>query len=110
MVYQAQQAPRAKAMQAAMGSVVRRAVPTIKKGRAVVVVQVRQAEMGVVFPRTALTLETGETELSGPPVAGTTTAAAAGVQSPNTTQQRVAPAAWVVGEMVVSALRPEPMV
>jgi hypothetical protein len=76
----------------------------------VVVVQVRQAEMEVVLLEAELTLGTAETELSGPPVAGTTTAAAAAVQSTNTTQQRVVPAAWVVGEMVLSALRPEPMV
>ena len=97
-------------MQAAMGSILRLAVIPRAGVLAVVVVQVRQAEMEVVLSEAAPTLETAETELSGPPVAGTTTAAAAAVQSTNTTQQRLVLAAWVVGEMVVSAKRPEPMV
>jgi hypothetical protein len=97
-------------MQAAMGSILRLAVIPQAGVMAVVVVQVRQAEMEVVLPRTELTLETAETVLSGPAVAGTTTAAAAGVQSTYTTQQRQVLAVWVVVATVDSTILPDLMV
>jgi hypothetical protein len=110
LIGQAERAPRAKAMQAAMGSVVRRAIVPRTGVLAVVVVQVRQARMEVVFPQAALTLETAETELSGPPVAVTTTAAAAAVASNEEAPQRVVPAVWVVVATVALDLLPDRMV